>query len=434
MNSYLRLLDAGLWGNGLRWPQRLSENFSFLRGNLLILTLSWILWFPAMRMIDPYGQLYITDLGATTIILGVINALSTVVLAFIRVPGGYVADRFGRRKIIITMTLGVALAYLFYALAPSWEWILAGAVISNTCLMYQPALMAMRADSVPPGKRGTGFALADFLSGVACIPAPMIAIYLVSTRGRVEGMRIVYLVAVGFGIGATVLRMFLKETLPKREKNPKTENLKELREDFKREYSDAVKLIFKKLPNLAVLYMIDEFAIVGCTIIFQLFAVDFLGLSNEEWGLVYMMSAIVYLITLMPIGIMGDKVGRRKTTLFLLVLIAFSGFLSVTAPPRAGYTMIVLFAAFSMFFLANTLYSSILPALEADLVPRAKRGRVAAALMLLSSLAGAAGQAFAGFAYERINPRFPLFILIALMTTCFFIVAFFIKEPKEREL
>lgn len=194
----------------LAWLQGLRKNLSFLRGNLLILTLSWMVLYPVLRMLEPYDKLYMQDLGATPFVIGSVAALSTIVVAFIRIPGGYIADRFGRKKIIVTMTFTVALAYLFYAFAPNWEWVLIGALISNFCLIYQPALMAMRADSVPPEKRGIGFALADFLPMLVSIPAPIISGYLVSTIGRVDGMRLAYMVAVGMGLAGALTRLPLK--------------------------------------------------------------------------------------------------------------------------------------------------------------------------------------------------------------------------------
>ncbi|MEA2090700.1 MAG: MFS transporter, partial [Thermoproteota archaeon] len=185
----------------MQWVQRLRENLSVLEGNLLVLTLSWMLWFPAMRMTNTYSQRYITALGATPFIFGVINAVSMIAVSIVRIPGGYIADRYGRKKIVSTMTFGVALAYLFYAFASSWEWILIGATVSNLFLIYQPALMAIRADSVPAEKRGTGFALANFLPRLICIPAPIIALYLVDTFELIPGMRIAYLAATSLGVG-----------------------------------------------------------------------------------------------------------------------------------------------------------------------------------------------------------------------------------------
>jgi DHA1 family multidrug resistance protein-like MFS transporter len=113
------------------WLQRFREKLTFLKGNLLILILSWMIFYPVTAMLSVYEPLYIKGLGASTFIVSSIYAVSTIVLSVARIPGGYIADRYGRRKIVVFMTFGVALSYLFYAYAPSWEWILAGAILLN---------------------------------------------------------------------------------------------------------------------------------------------------------------------------------------------------------------------------------------------------------------------------------------------------------------
>ena len=249
---------------GSNWLQRFRENLSLLKENLLILTLSWILIVPVTTMLTVYEPLYIKDLGASTFIVSSIYAVSTIILSIARIPGGYIADRYGRRKIVVFMTFGVALSYLFYAYAPSWEWILVGAIILNVCLLYQPALLAIRADSVPPEKRGTGFALADFFSWTVSIPAPFVVIYLVSTLGLIEGMRVAYLATVGLVTCATLLRLLLKETLPKEERKIYAKNFTERWKDFKTEYLDATKFVLKALPALVMVYLLCNFAFWGC--------------------------------------------------------------------------------------------------------------------------------------------------------------------------
>jgi len=418
----------------LPWLQGLRKNLSFLRGNLLILTLSWMVWYPVLRMLEPYDKLYMQDLGATPFVIGSVAALSTVVVAFIRIPGGYIADRFGRKKIIVTMTFIVASTYLFYAFAPTWEWILFGALISNFCMIYQPALMAMRADSVSPEKRGTGFAFADFLPMLVSIPAPVISGYLVSNIGRVDGMRLAYLVTVGMGVVGAFIRLLLKETLPEKKPETDTENLSGFREDFKRQYLDATKFVFKFLPHLVLIYVVFEFGFTGCYWFFQIFAVNFLGVSDGDWGVVYMLSLVVYLATVVPIGVLVDKVGRRKLMLTLTGIVFFSCFLFALTPKGSEYTLTLVLVAFPMLMLANVAMFNVFPVLEADLVPREKRGRVSAILFLLSGIAGAAGQVLAGFAYERIGPRFPFVLLAALIFVDFVLIIMLVKEPRKREL
>jgi len=416
------------------WLQRFRENLTLLKGNLLILILSWMFMYPVTTMLSVYEPLYIKGLGASTSIVGSIYAVSTIILSIARIPGGYVADRYGRKKIIVFMTFGVALSYLFYAFAPGWEWILVGAIILNACLLYQPALLAIRADSVPSEKRGTGFALADFFSWIVSVPAPLVVIYLVSTLGFIGGMRVAYLAAVGLGTCATLLRLFLKETLPKEERKLDAENFTEHLKDFKTEYSDAAKFVSKALPALVMVYIFCNFAFWGCWPLFSIFAVDFLGVSWENWGFINVLANIVYVAAVLPVGVLLDKIGRKKVLLPFITVVAVSAFLYAITPSRTEYTLLFLVVWFPFLMFAQSLLFILFPALEADLVSRRKRGRVIAVLMLLSSVAGAAGQALGGIMYEQVNQRFPFLILGTFATISFFITLLWVKEPAEREV
>lgn len=419
---------------GSSWLQRFRENLSLLKGNLLILILSWMLMWPVTAMLSVYEPLYIKGLGATTFIVSSIYAVSTMILSVVRIPGGYVADRYGRKKIVVFMTFSVALSYLFYAYAPSWEWILVGAIILNVCLLYQPALLAIRADSVPPEKRGTGFALADFFSWIVSIPAPLVVIYLVSTLGLIEGMRVAYLAAVSLGACAALLRLFLKETLPKEKRKFNAENFIERWKDFKTEYSDAAKFVLKALPALVMVYILCNFAFWGCWPLFSIFAVNFLGVSQKNWGFINVLANIVYVATVLPVGVLLDKIGRKKVLLPFITVVAVSAFLYAATPSRTDHTLLFLVASFPFIMFAQSLLFILFPALEADLVSREKRGRVTAVLLLLGSVAGSAGQTLGGIMYEQIDQRFPFLILGAFATISFFITLLWVKEPAKREV
>ncbi|MCK4440059.1 MFS transporter, partial [Candidatus Bathyarchaeota archaeon] len=74
-----------------------------------------------------YYSDYVIQLGGSATILGLITLVSMLALASVQFPGGYLADKYGRRWLVSTLTFGVALSYLFYAAAPSWHLILIGA-------------------------------------------------------------------------------------------------------------------------------------------------------------------------------------------------------------------------------------------------------------------------------------------------------------------
>jgi MFS family permease len=96
-------------------------------------------------------------------------------------PGGYLADKHGRRWLIVSMTLGLAIGSLFFIFAPSWQFILIGLLIQNVCSIYGPALMSMIMDSLPPENRGSGFSFQSVITTLVLLPAPLIAQYLVIT-------------------------------------------------------------------------------------------------------------------------------------------------------------------------------------------------------------------------------------------------------------
>ena len=107
------------------------------------------LWFP-------FRSNYIEALGASLLEIGLISSVGSALSALITLPGAYIADRYGRKRIIIVFTYFIAVGYLVHALAPDWWYILLGAVIVNLSRVYLPALQAIEADSIPKEKREMG--------------------------------------------------------------------------------------------------------------------------------------------------------------------------------------------------------------------------------------------------------------------------------------
>ena len=121
----------------------LRGRYAFISGNFLILIISWILMNFTGPIPGTYSSLFYKNLGADDFLLGVIGFAATIALALVQFPGGYLADKDGRRSLVVTMTYGVALSYLFLVFAPSWHFIVFGLIIQNFCLLYQPALFAI---------------------------------------------------------------------------------------------------------------------------------------------------------------------------------------------------------------------------------------------------------------------------------------------------
>jgi len=404
----------------------LREEFSFFRGNYLVLVVSWVFMDFAGEIPGAYYPLYVKDLGGNEAILGVIGFISFLCLASVQFPGGYLADKYGRRWLISTMTFGVASSFIFYALAPSWEAILLGAVIHNLCLIYQPALFAMISDSLPPEKRGMGTSITQLIASVSTTPGPAIAAFLYGVYGSISGMRISYGIVVALFLVAAALRSNLKETISDPPKISAKEILKaypvSLKESFK-----VWKVVPRSTFYLFLAFLIGGFSIAMIQTFTVVYAVQDLGLSRPEWSLVLMFLFVAMILLAIPIGKLVDRVGRKIPLLLsyvigipaLLLFVYGDLYRLIVSLILLGVTQLMMFSSYS--------------ALMADLVPKEQRGKVTGFSQFFNYITMALGVLLGGILYSTISHQLPFFLMLVFMIPQFLITLFLVHEPKQRE-
>lgn len=376
-----------------------------------------------------YGPFVIYDLGATAAILGMIGFVQTLALAAVQFPGGYLADRYGRKWLISTLTFGVALSFLFFVFGPSWQWILIGVVIGSLCLIYQPALMAMIADSTPPERRGMAFSLTTLIGNVATTPAPIAAGIIVTLYTRAFGMRICYAIVVLLYFGAALLRTRLKETIKTDEKiRPR---------DLLANYPRAIKesiAVWKTVPRsmffLFIANLIVMFSISLAQLFFSVYAVEgeysVLHLSQLDWALVSTALFITMILAAVPIGKSIDKIGR-KTPLLLSLVILVPGILLF-----AYGNLATLYVAMPLIGLTQLLFFSSFQSLQTDLVPREKRAKVIGFSQFVNYVFMAFGMLTGGLIYS-FNPQLPFILILIATIPSFLVLALLVHEPEKRE-
>lgn len=409
---------------------RLKSQYAFIQGNFLILFVSWILMYFSGPIPSTYSSLYFKGLGANDLIIGVIGFAGSIALAFVQFPGGYLADKHGRRWLVVTMTFGVTFAIVFFIFAPSWPLIVLGTAIQNFCLLYQPALFAIMIDSVSPEHRGAGFTLQSAVTNLVSLPAAIIAGYLVLAFDVNMGTRIAYVIVLVFYFAAAVLRTKLKETLTPNENSVRPDLLAAFRE-----YPKAVKeglQVWKKVPR-ATLYLFAvnssvNSIIAGCNIFFVLYATDVLQVTKFQWAIVlafmYMSSAIPAIFA----GLRMDATGRKRYYLlsFLLYVPAMLIFL------RANFGLLLV--TFFLFGLAQVLQATSYNSLVGDLTPRELRGTVIGCGQFFMYIGQAFTQLLVAALYTYVAPELP-FILLAAAAIPLSVIAFLkIHEPTTRQI
>jgi MFS family permease len=400
-----------------------------LRGNFLLITVSWAILFTAQPIPATYSSLYYLHLGANDFLLGVMGFAGSIAVALVQFPGGYLADKHGRRWLVTTMTFGLAVSTLLFIFAPSWQFIMIGLIIQNLCAIYGPALMAMVFDSLPPENRGAGFSLQSAITSLVLLPGPLIAQYLVVAFDFDLSMRIAYTIVLFAYFTVAILRLRLKETLP-----PNSEDANPSLTRLLRSYPQSVKQsvrVWRKMPksafNLFLAIITVNGLVVSCQWYFVVYATKILGLTDAQWAIVL---AFQYLSIVLPsilAGLSMDKVGRKRYLIlgYLLYLPGMLLFLN------ADFYLMLL--AFFFYGLGNILQLNSYQVLMGDLTPKNLRGTVTGCMQFFMYLVQALLLVIVGFLYAYVAPELP-FVLLAIATVPLSLFVFFtVHEPKVKE-
>jgi hypothetical protein len=302
--------------------------------------------------------------------------------------------------------------------------------------VYQPALLAMMLDSLPPERRGTGFNFQSVIISLVSLPAPLIAAALVLSNGRFVspqsdfGMRLAYTIVLTAFLIAAVLRTRLKETLRFNGEQPRRKILHVFRH-----YSECARecwRIWDKVPKSAFyLFMtstVMNSLIVGCQLYFVLYATQVLKITESQWAVVM---AFMYLSIALPVilaGLRMDVVGRKRYLVlgYLLQLPAMVLFVT------ADFNMLLV--AFTLFGLGHMLSMNSSQVILGDLVRRELRGKAVGFIQFFMYLAQAFVYLLIGFLYAYVSPQLP-FILLAVAGVPLALVAVLkISEPSVKEV
>ncbi len=123
---------------------------------------------------------------------------------------GALADRFGRRPVILLSNFGLGLDYLLMALAPDLWWLFAGRLISGICAASITSAYAYVADVTPPGQRAARFGMLGAAFGVGFVLGPALG----GLAGNVDPRLPFFIAAVLSLANALYGLLVLPESLP----------------------------------------------------------------------------------------------------------------------------------------------------------------------------------------------------------------------------
>src|SRR5439155_8712093 len=132
-----------------RLRSRLVEGFG-LHPNIVAVSLAMFLMALGENLWRRFLPKYLEALGAPVTAIGLFGTTEDFLDGVYQYPGGWVADRFGRRPALLVFVALAMAGYALFFAAPTWPWIFAGLVFAMAWTsMATPTLFAVVGGGLP---------------------------------------------------------------------------------------------------------------------------------------------------------------------------------------------------------------------------------------------------------------------------------------------
>ncbi|HEX9332744.1 MAG TPA: MFS transporter, partial [Anaerolineales bacterium] len=239
-------------------------------------------------MLYPFFALYLTqkfDIGMSTV--GILFAVFSVSGMVGSALGGAIADRMGRKTVIIASLILSSLSALGMGFAPTLGVFTAVVIVVGTLgNIGGPAHEAVVADLLPPQRRAEGYGIIRVVFNTAVIIAPPIAGLLISR----SYLTLFIVDAVISVISAAVVLFALPETKPQASVHTKPETMKQTFAGYGRVFKDTPFLAFIGVTVMMTLVYMNMNSTLG------VFLRDQHGLPELSYGWLISINAILVVI------------------------------------------------------------------------------------------------------------------------------------------
>jgi len=388
---------------------RISRDFSILLVSLAVVSLGFGILSP---IIVPYAQ---DNLGMDAAELGLVYSLFAIAFAAGMLPAGYLADRIGRKPLIVAGTLlfsATTLALVF--ITNEWQFAVLRVLEGLGAAIVSPAAFALTVDIVPENKRGLAMGAEGTAQLIGGLGGPGLGGILAGAFGFYSPFYITALLA----LVCALLVYFVRE--PRIRAAEKSPSLFAMFQSWRRnaQQSRSLTAITTRGFVMGIVQGLWNFGLI-------LYWYNRLDLTVTEVGIALSLGMIVMMLGTLPFGAMSDTRGRKPFMILGGATMVVGLGLNVVAENVWHVFLLVALADFGA-----AMSNPSVGAMLADVMLPEERGRVMGAYQMIQGIGNIVGFTMLGYLYSAVSPEAPILLCAAALSVATLIIALFVKETR----
>ncbi|STU92033.1 major facilitator superfamily permease [Klebsiella michiganensis] len=324
-----------------------------------------------------------TTLGASVIIIGIIEGVAEATALILKVFSGVISDYVGKRKGLALLGYGLgALSKPLFAIAPTSGVVFSARMIDRVGKGIRAAPRdALVADVTPPEIRGAAYGLRQSLDTIGAFLGPLLAVALMFVWDN-DFQSIFWVAAIPAVLSIALLGFGLKE--------PRTAVVQKRTNPLRRENLKKLSAAYWWVVAIGSIFTLARFSEAFLVLRAQQMAIPLFAIP-----LVMVAMNLVYSLTAYPFGKLSDSMSHSRMLQWgLLVLIAADIVLALSSHWST------LLAGVALWGIHMGMTQGLLAAMVAHTAPPELRGTAFGMFNLMSGIALLLASAGAGVLWE----------------------------------
>jgi MFS family permease len=349
---------------------------------------------------------YLRSLGANVAQVGLFFTISAVAPVVLMALGGWLSDTMGRLLAFYLGCVAGGLAYIVYAISPTWELaLLAPPLQAVSIALIRPSYRAYIADHTRPDNRGRVFAIAEMASNVTWIFGGPLGGFIAHNLGFYA----LFLFTATGGIAAgTVAVLLISRT------RGATSDVSQEKPSLDSLRTSALQMTRLILSGGLVTWLLitDGVRDVAFRMSFELMPVylrDEQGLSLQQIGLLDGIFGVVLVLVGYPAGWLTDRIGERITLMAGLAAVLASRLTFVLAGGFWGFA-----GSWSLLAVGVAMMDPPLQSLISKAVPQRLRGITVGLLATSWGIVSLPSPWIGGLLWTFFGPRVPFLATVVI--------------------